>query len=144
MAKEIVSDVRVEDEDKIGLDDALQLSDHQEARRGIRDNWRIIAAAVFVFASLLWWSWPRSWLASYTRPTTSTSETVAVSGNEGPDIGFPDHVLRNWGQYMPWLPAGPYVLPPPNCVVNQVSFPSALFFFSPDLSVDKSARRALG
>lgn len=130
MAKETVS------EDKISIDVPLQLSDHQEARRGTRDYWRI-TAALFVFSSFLWWSWPRSWISSCTRPTLTPETVVVVSGNDVPDIGFPESVLRNWGQYSPWIPAGSYVPPPLGCVVNQVSFPSALFL-SPNPSIDKT------
>ena len=125
-AKETASDV----EDKIGTDDPSQLSDYQEVRRGNRDHWRI-TAAVFVFASFLWWSWPRSWIAPCTRPALTSETIVVVSGPDVPDIGFPESVLRNWGQYSPWIPAAPYAPPPFGCIVNQVSNPSALFFSRP-------------
>ena len=122
MAEETVYDV----EDKIGIEYPQQLSDSQEARRRNQDYWRF---TLFAFAFILWWSWPQSWTPSRTRPT-STSETVVIGpGNDVPDIGFPESELRNWAQYSPYVPAAPYISPPPGCVINQVSFLYALFIF---------------
>jgi hypothetical protein len=117
MAKECTSDVEAD----IGnINDPSQLS-NPETRRGKRDRLRI-TAAILVFASLLWWSRPWSWIMPCKRPTL-TSETVAVgSGNDVPDIGFPESFLQNWGQYSPYIPAATYIPPPPGCIVNQVRF----------------------
>jgi hypothetical protein len=122
MAEETVYDV----EDKIGIEYPSQLSERQEVRRGNRNrnHWRFTA---FVFASLLWWSWPQPWISSCTKPTL-TSETVIIDpGNGIPDIGFPESELRNWAQYAPYIPAAAYIPPPPGCVIDQASFPLLIF-----------------
>jgi len=91
-------------------------SDHS-ARRGKRGHWRI-PAVVFIFASFLWWSWSHRSIAPCIRPA-SLSETIVTS--DIPDIGFPESVLRNWGQYSPYIPVAEYIPPPPGCVINQVN-----------------------
>ncbi|KAI0302216.1 phosphoglycerate mutase-like protein [Russula brevipes] len=49
----------------------------------------------------------------------SLSETIVTS--DIPDIGFPEGVLRNWGQYSPYIPVAEYIPPPPGCIINQVN-----------------------
>ena len=107
-------------EDKIGIDDPLLPSERQQARQGNRDRWRF---TVFVFAFFLWWSchWSRSWTSSRTRPTLTSEKVFIDPGHGVPDIGFPESELRNWAQYSPYIPAAPYIPPPPGCVINQVN-----------------------
>ena len=121
MAKENASDVDT---------DIGNINNQGTTQRGNRDRVRI-TAAVLIFVSIVWWSWPRSWIMPCKRPT-SVSEAVAVGpGNDVPDIGFPESFLRNWAQYSPYIPATPYIPPPPGCTINQVSF--HMLRLSPDI-----------
>jgi hypothetical protein len=135
MAKEVVSDVEVEVE--VGIDNPSRLSD-EEKQRGNRDYWRI-AAAVLIFVSLLWWSCPRTWFTPCKGPSLKLETAAVIPGDDAPNIGFPESVLWNWGQYAPYIPVAKYIPPPPGCVVNQVSLRQ--FSVPPDLQLTKPCLR---
>jgi hypothetical protein len=90
------------------------------SRRGKRGHWRI-PAGVLLFASFLWWSWSHRLIAPCNRPAYLSETLVTVPGSDIPDIGFPEGVLRTWGQYSPYIPVAEYIPPPPGCIINQVS-----------------------